>query len=150
LAEYAVANKIVEEPAFKWWVQDVLRKRNRIIAKLKGKYWRTTHKYGVRIPKTVDEALRLDAETGTDFWESAIKKEMTKVKVAFKTNDTYTPEQVRAGKAPEMIGFQEIRGHIIFDVKMDFTRKARFVAGGHTSDAPASITYLSVVTRDSV
>jgi hypothetical protein len=25
LAEYAVANRIHEEPAFKWWVADVLR-----------------------------------------------------------------------------------------------------------------------------
>jgi hypothetical protein len=31
-----------------------------------------------------------------------------------------------------------------------FTRKARFVAGGHTTDTPASITYSSVVSRDSV
>lgn len=49
-----------------------------------------------------------------------------------------------------MIGFQEIRCHVIFDVKMDFTRKARFVAGGHTTDTPGSITYSSVVSRDSV
>jgi hypothetical protein len=39
---------------------------------------------------------------------------------------------------------------MIFDVKMDFTRKARFVAGGHMTDPPSSITYSSVVSRDSV
>eukprot|EP00978_Attheya_sp_CCMP212_P038404 scaffold190140_cov34-Attheya_sp.AAC.1 len=33
---------------------------------------------------------------------------------------------------------------------MDFTRKARFVAGGHLTDPPASITYSSVVAHDSV
>ena len=33
---------------------------------------------------------------------------------------------------------------------MDFTRKAKFVAGGHTTEAPSAITYLSVVSRDSV
>jgi hypothetical protein len=32
----------------------------------------------------------------------------------------------------------------------DFTRKARFVAGGHTTEAPACMTYSSVVSRDSV
>ena len=47
-------------------------------------------------------------------------------------------------------GHQEIRCHIIFDVKMDFTRKARFVAGGHMTDTPSSITYSSVVSRESV
>jgi hypothetical protein len=39
---------------------------------------------------------------------------------------------------------------MIFDIKMDFTRKARFVAGGHVTDPPTSITYSSVVARDSV
>jgi len=41
---------------------------------------------------------------------------------------------------------------MIFDVKMDgdFTKKARFVAGGHTTEAPASSTYSSVVSRESV
>ena len=39
---------------------------------------------------------------------------------------------------------------MIFDVKMDFTRKARFVAGGHTTDMPGLITYSSVVSRNSV
>jgi hypothetical protein len=33
---------------------------------------------------------------------------------------------------------------------MDFTRKARFVAGGHKTDPPTSTTYSSVVSRDSV
>jgi len=39
---------------------------------------------------------------------------------------------------------------MIFDVKMDFTRKARYVAGGHMTDPPTTITYSSVVSRDSV
>ena len=75
---------------------------------------------------------------------------MAKVKVASKSMEGTTPEQVRAGKEPSMIGFQEIRCHFIFDIKMDFTRKARFVTGGHTTDTPLLITYSSVVSRDSV
>jgi hypothetical protein len=40
---------------------------------------------------------------------------------------------------------------VLFDVKMeDFRRKASFVAGGHTADTPPSITYASVVSRESV
>ncbi len=38
LAEYAVANQISEEPAFKWWVSNTLHKRNHIISKVKKKY----------------------------------------------------------------------------------------------------------------
>jgi hypothetical protein len=30
VAEYAYANRIHEEPAFAWWVGDVVRKRDRI------------------------------------------------------------------------------------------------------------------------
>jgi Reverse transcriptase (RNA-dependent DNA polymerase) len=33
---------------------------------------------------------------------------------------------------------------------LDFTRKARLVAGGHVTDPPTSITYSSVVSRESV
>ena len=61
-----------------------------------------------------------------------------------------TPNEARKGKVGELIGYQEIRNHIVFDVKMDFTRKARYCAGGHTTDAPDGITYSSVVSRDSV
>jgi hypothetical protein len=49
-----------------------------------------------------------------------------------------------------MIGFQEIGCHNAFDIKMDFTRKARFCARGHTTDTPMAMTYSSVVSRDSV
>ena len=46
LAEYAVTCKLSQEPAFAWWVPYVLKKRNRIIAKVKSKYWIRTHKFG--------------------------------------------------------------------------------------------------------
>jgi hypothetical protein len=48
------------------------------------------------------------------------------------------------------VGYQEIDCHMIFDIKMDLTWKARFVAGGHMTATPSSITYSSVVSRDSV
>jgi hypothetical protein len=52
IAEYATANKIANDPAFNWWVHTVLRKRKCITAKVK-RYWQTTHKFGIRLPKTV-------------------------------------------------------------------------------------------------
>jgi hypothetical protein len=40
---------------------------------------------------------------------------------------------------------------MIFDVKMeDFRQKARLVAGGHLTEAPATITYASVVSRETM
>ena len=61
-----------------------------------------------------------------------------------------TPEQVCHREVKELIGYQEIKCHMIFAVKMDFTWKARFVAGGHTTETPASVTYLSVISRYSI
>jgi hypothetical protein len=150
LAEYAIQNRIDDEPAFKWWVSLVIRKRNRMVNKVKKKYWRTTHKFGIRIPKTVAEALQLDKENGNTYWSDAISKEMSKAKVSYVPIDGVTPEDVRSNKVDQLRGFQEIKCHIIFDVKMDFTRKARFVAGGHMTEAPNSLTYSSVVSRESV
>ena len=112
---------------------------------MKSRYLRTTHKLGIEVPNTVQEALVIDKEAGTDFWRCAIKMEMRKVWVAWKAKDGVTPEQVCTGKVKDMIGFQEITCHVIFDVKMDFTRKARFVAGRRMTQEPGSIMYLSVV-----
>ena len=41
---------------------------------------------------------------------------------------------------------------MIFDIKLGeyFRRKARLVGGGHTTTAPSSITFLLVVSIDSV
>ena len=50
------------------------------------------------------------------------------------------------------IGYQQIKCHMIFDVKLGekLRRKALLVGGGNTTTAPASIAYSSVVSRDSV
>jgi hypothetical protein len=39
---------------------------------------------------------------------------------------------------------------MVFDVKLDLVRKARFVAGGHQTDPPKESVYSSVISRDSV
>ena len=141
-AEYAVANKISEEPAFKWWVEDTLRRRHRIINKVKSaKYWKRTHKYGIRLPHSVEEALKLDEESGTDFWRKAIEKEMRNVMPAFEFRDD--------DKMP--IGYRKIRCHMVFDVKIgDLTRKARFCANGNETDPPKESTFSTVVSRETV
>ena len=144
VAEYAVSSRISEEPAFAWWSSSVLKKRNRIIAKTKSKYWLRTHKFGIEIPKTVLQARQIDAKCGNTLWWDAVCKEMKNVRPAF---------EVFEGDEHQLpSGFQEIKCHMIFDVKVgeNFRRKARLVAGGHTTDAPATLTYSSVVSRDSV
>ena len=53
-----------------------------MVKKVKSRYWRMTHKFGIRLPHSVEEALRIDEEMGTDFWQWALNKEMAKVKAA--------------------------------------------------------------------
>jgi hypothetical protein len=144
LAEYATQRRIAGEPAFAWWIHHVLNKRNRIISKLKAKYWVRTHKFGVKIPKSVEEAKRFDEENGDTLWMDAIRKEMKNVRPAFEVWEKDISE------LPP--GYQQITGHMIFDVKMgeNFRRKARFVADGHKTKTPAVTCYSSVVSRDSV
>ena len=143
LAEYVENNKLSQEEAFSWWLPYVLKKRKAIIAKLKSKYWQRTHKYGIRIPKTVEEALQIDREEGNTFWADAIETEMKKIRPAFKLYE---------GDVKDLIGYQEITTHFIFDIKLgeNFRRKARLVADGHKTRTPPSVTYSSVVSRDSV
>ena len=86
----------------------MIRKRNRIISKVKSWYWQTTHKFGIRLPKTTEETLQIDKITGTDFWHKAINKEMSKFKIAWKVDEGHTPIEARAEKATAFVGFQEI------------------------------------------
>jgi hypothetical protein len=106
------------------------------------RYHKRTHKFGIQVPKTWDEAVKLDEGNDNTLWQDAISKEMNNVRIAFK---------VLNGEEAIPPTYQEIRCHMIFDVKMeDFRRKARFVAGGHTTDAPHVMNYASVVSRESV
>ena len=47
-------------------------------------------------------------------------------------------------------GYKKITCHMNFEIKMDLRQKARYVAGGHLTDPPTSMTYSTVVSRESV
>ncbi len=143
VAEYATSRKIHDEPAFAWWVPHVLKHRDRIVAKVKTKYWQKTHKYGIEIPKSQEDAKRIDAKNGNTLWWDAIVQEMKNAAIAFTPLDPGEPIPV---------GYKQIKCHFIFDVKLgeNFRRKARYVAQGNKTDDPDVINFSSVVARDSV
>jgi hypothetical protein len=94
------------------------------------------------VPTSVLDAIAVDRANGNTLWQDSIKKEMDAVKIAFKV---LSPDEA----VPP--GYQFIRCHMIFTVKMeDFRRKCRYVAGGHMTEAPATLTYASVVSRETV
>ena len=66
---------------------------------------------------------------------------MSNIGVAFKILDT------GENPPPE---FTKSSRHMIYDVKMDFTRKARWVKDGHRTPDPESSSYAGVVSRESI
>ena len=139
-AEYALSNDLMDEPAFKWWAAYTLKKRDHIICAIVRRKKKGL-KYGIKVPETVAEAYRLDTENVNTFWKDAIIKEMKNVSIAF--------SMIEEGSKPPP-GYKHVGGRIIFDVKMDFTRKARWVAAGHKTPDPIRSTYAGVVSRESV
>jgi hypothetical protein len=113
------------------------------INKVRPKYWERTHKYGLEVPKKIEDAKRIDTENGDTQWQDAITKEMKNVMIAFEECE---------GNPLKLIGYQEITGHLVFDIKLgeNFRRKARYCADGHKTKPPAAVTYSTVVSRDSV
>ena len=69
---------------------------------------------------------------------------MKNVRIAFKVWEK------TVDKIPS--GYQEVKCHIIFDVKMgeNLRHKYLMVAGGHKTVTPSAFTYASVGSRDSV
>ena len=123
----------------------VLKKQKRIILLVKKRNTRDlkrNEKFGISLPNNVKEALQLNKENGNTLWADAIATEMKKVKFAFMILDD-------GEMAPQ--DHQFVKCHMIFDIMMEnFRRKARLVAGGHITTAPAAVTYANVVSRETV
>ena len=82
----------------------------------------------------VEQALALDVKNDNTLWADTIF-EMENVRVAF---------EVLPDEKSVLIGHKFVWCHMVFDVKIkDFRQKARIVAA-------ATITYASVVSRDTV
>ena len=121
-------------------------------------------KFGVRVPRSLREALRHDKEYDEDErtqrgtyrrtigkrrWRNSTGKEMFK----FLTKNIGTNEHEaldirndRTKGAPK--GYQIVRCFWVFDVKSDGTLKARWVAGGNGVDSrgvPSSMTVISTM-----
>jgi hypothetical protein len=59
VVEYAVIKNLHDEPAFARWVPHVLKKWNSIIAAVTKRYHKDTHKFGIQVPKTWGEAVKI-------------------------------------------------------------------------------------------
>ena len=67
------------------------------------------HKYGIRIPKSVKEAIELDTQNGNNLWWMALMDEMKTVRPGL---------EIYEGKLEDLVGYQKVRCHIIWDIKL--------------------------------
>ena len=74
VAKHAKAHGINRLPAFAWWVDYTLKKRERIISTVNNRYLKRTHKFGIRLPKLVIEAYDIYWENGDTLWTNGIAK----------------------------------------------------------------------------
>ena len=119
VAEYAVASHIDQEPAFAWWVLHVMRKKEVIISKVKSAYWLTTHKYRIKISKTVEEALKLDKESGKTLWYDAITKEMKMLEWHLKNGKVKKMKYLLDTRKLNVTSYLKLSSVRIFDEKQD-------------------------------
>ena len=99
-------------------------------------------KFGIEVPRSYNDCVYLDQQNNNTLWQAAVWEEMSKVWVAF---------QVLADGESIPPTYQMIWCHMVYDVKMEnFRHKAQFVAGGHMTEAPMTITYVSVVSHELV
>ena len=140
-AKYAKVRKIDIKPAFRWWVPYTLKKKDIIIAIVKSRLKANLHKYGIEVSRDKAHTKQFDTGNGNRLWQDARDKEMFNFPVAF--------EILKNGKqAPA--GWTKTSGHLIWDLKIVFTRKTRLVKDGHCTQDLKRSNYARVVARDSI
>ena len=64
----------------------MLKKRCRMIASVRKwhtRYLKKSHKFGIYLPETVEQALALDVKNWNSLWADTISKELENIRVAF-------------------------------------------------------------------
>ena len=126
ISQYAVSNKINEDPSFNWGVKDSLHTRDRIVSGVerlgvyvydtgqcgsKNKYWRTTHKFYIEVPQTVQDYLETDRKTVTDLWVKYIRKDMKIFRITLQKLDGVMPEHIQTDKIKH--GYNYFSTHMV-------------------------------------
>ena len=83
VSKFAVASGVDKMLAFSLWVHNVMKKREAIIASVKRRVKKSTHKYDMEVPTSVEHAKLLDKKNDNHLWINALVKEMANVDVAF-------------------------------------------------------------------
>jgi Reverse transcriptase (RNA-dependent DNA polymerase) len=144
-AIYARENDLLDQPG--WNRFKKIAKQEKVFthmvnqAKLRSSNPTPHYKYRFGVPRSYEQALRLDKWNGNTLWADVATLELTKIDDydTFINKDHHTKV-----KAPD--GYNKIRVHLIFDVKRDGRHKVRLVADGHLTDIPLESVYSGLVS----
>ena len=119
--DYAKDNTIDNEPAFQWWISYTFKKLDAILSAANARLRNNTIKYGIKVSRSVNEAKDYDQENGNTLWQDSIDLKMNTIVTAFEIaeDDKLPPRYMKSS------------GHLIFDNKIDVTRKAKFIKDGY-------------------
>ena len=140
-SEFSFARGIDYETTFKWLVPYTLCRRDRIIAGVNKRISRTTHKCGVEVPTSVAHAKNLDEKDGNALWMGTINRELENLKVTF---------DVLEDKAKILVGYDEVAGQLVFDIRMTLGWKSRWIKDANRTPEPEWFTFSGSVSRESV
>ena len=116
---------------------------NRMVQAYKASVRKNKIKFGIEVPYSTKEALRLDQVKGTSEWRDSINLEI-KMLLDFKTFITLEDHE----ELPE--GYKWIPYHCVMDAKFDGRLKTRLVAGGHMTNPPTEDVFSGVVGMETV
>ena len=140
-SDYATSRRIDKDPAFAWCVPYTLSKLGALVPAVSSQVQKFLQKYRIDIPTLISHSKVLDKKNGKCYWTYATTKEMTNIGIAFNLLE-------EGHKA--LPGWTKASVHIVFDIKMNFTRKARWMKDVHFIPGPATSAYDVVVSRESV
>jgi hypothetical protein len=144
-AVYAREHDLLDVEGWKCFLNLAKRKKHflRLVkqAKMKSYHQSLKYKFGYRIPKDYEEALKLDELNQDTKWKVATITEMSQLK----ENKCFIDAGIYGRDKPPD-GHKKICAHLVFNVKHDGHHKACYVAGGHLTNVPNMSVYSGVVS----
>ena len=113
----------------------MMRNRDVMVSTVTSRAWKNDHNHVREMSTDVDHSKRLDSKNGNNFWIKVVEKDAHAVGKAFEILDE---------KSTMPVGHKKVIGHLVFDVKIDFTRKARWVLDGHKTHLSKALHAMSL------
>jgi hypothetical protein len=127
---FAMERRFLNTPTFHWYRAYIsngseLNEKRKVLAAQT--YRAPRFKFGVQLPASVRDAIRLDELNGNTLWQDAMKTELDQIN----SYETFRlpPDDY------DWTGYSRIPYHFVFDCKFDLRRKCLLVLGGNFTEA---------------